>query len=577
MVLVLSDSQSSEMSKACTIISDKFGKELSEAINLNPEHSDLIHDAWKEDVAVIDAVKKDQSKNKTGLRGNRWSMVTYRLALAVKCRSTAAYKALKDLGVLQLPSLRSLNHFTSARIDKPGWCEEGIHYQQQRYQQHQERSEASGSLKPLGEGLIIFDEVKVVSKVLWNSKSEEIYGLAMTDEDMASLNDIFYELGSVDNTNRTEYVLQVIWRDLTSNFDVFGPYYTSSTSLDAKFTMACFLQSMQLLHSFGFKAIAAVFDGAATNLSMVKSMLGVHGAFAAEGNDHRINASIDHPYWRKHKLSFVVCPSHQLKNMINALYSSRQGGAKSFVTGDGVPFGWQSIFDLYDRERDRQNRGVPRDVPSLRKNYVHRDAWTKLNVYPAKLMQQELVITELKSHCAESPAPRNASSVQATVAYLQACNKVFEEGALSHQRICSSQSAPLLSMQEGYKFFSDWLIELKKSHPNQSFSRPSQTMFLAWQTWDLLRLMMFGFTELCADFNGRHPDYYIVPVRVTGSAVETVFAQLKQAAGGRLSAVNYSTARATLTLQRGLLPPHPSNKDYRDTALDLHDVPLLRK
>ena len=74
MVLVLSDSQSSEMSKACTIISDKFGKELSEAINLNSEHSDLIHDAWKEDVAVIDAVKKDQSKNKTGLRGNRWSI-----------------------------------------------------------------------------------------------------------------------------------------------------------------------------------------------------------------------------------------------------------------------------------------------------------------------------------------------------------------------------------------------------------------------------------------------------------------------------------------------------------------------
>uniref|UniRef100_A0A1X7VBN4 Uncharacterized protein n=1 Tax=Amphimedon queenslandica TaxID=400682 RepID=A0A1X7VBN4_AMPQE len=40
---------------------------------------------------------------RSGSRGNKWSMVTIRMALAVCVRSPAAYEALKSVGVLQLP------------------------------------------------------------------------------------------------------------------------------------------------------------------------------------------------------------------------------------------------------------------------------------------------------------------------------------------------------------------------------------------------------------------------------------------------------------------------------------------
>ena len=81
----------------------------------------------------------------------------------------------------------------------------------------------------------------------------------------------------------------------------------------------------------------------------------------------------------------------QLKNMINALFSSQSGGTKSFCNDKGTGFGWKAIFDLYTRECSRRDAGSARMVPKLRESYVLRDSWTKLNVMPAKIMQVSLM------------------------------------------------------------------------------------------------------------------------------------------------------------------------------------------
>ena len=71
--------------------------------------------------------------------------------------------------------------------------------------------------------------------------------------------------------------------------------------------------------------------------------------------------------------------------MVNALFSSQDGGTKKFTCKDGVSFGWKSITDLYKRELARV--GCTRMVPKLKKEHCLRDAWNKLNVHPAKIMQ----------------------------------------------------------------------------------------------------------------------------------------------------------------------------------------------
>jgi len=73
--------------------------------------------------------------------------------------------------------------------------------------------------------------------------------------------------------------------------------------------------------------------------------------------------------------------------MINALFASKNGGARKFTSVLGTQFGWQAIVDMYKRECQRRDSGVARMVPRLREIHIIRDSWTKLNVTPAKIMQ----------------------------------------------------------------------------------------------------------------------------------------------------------------------------------------------
>ena len=55
-------------------------------------------------------------------------------------------------------------------------------------------------LQPLGDGVLVFDEVKVVLHLLYTS------------------------LGSEEEPKQASYMLQFLWRDLTSEYDIVGPY-----------------------------------------------------------------------------------------------------------------------------------------------------------------------------------------------------------------------------------------------------------------------------------------------------------------------------------------------------------------
>jgi len=77
----------------------------------------------------------------------------------------------------------------------------------------------------------------------------------------------------------------------------------------------------------------------------------------------------------------------QLKNMVNALFSSKTDGTKKFQREGYSTFGWQAILDMYQRELDSASNQIARMVPHLKEAYCLRDAWTKLNVAPSKIMQ----------------------------------------------------------------------------------------------------------------------------------------------------------------------------------------------
>ena len=79
--------------------------------------------------------------------------------------------------------------------------------------------------------------------------------------------------------------------------------------------------------------------------------------------------------------------------MINALFSSKPGGSKLFQHAEKAAFGWETINNLYERELKRVSQSQTRMVPRLKEAHCLRDAWTKLNVHPAKIMQVRHKVT----------------------------------------------------------------------------------------------------------------------------------------------------------------------------------------
>ena len=69
-------------------------------------------------------------------------------------------------------------------------------------------------------------------------------------------------------------------------------------------------------------------------------------------------------------------------------------------------------------------------------------------------------MSELYRYVSENPTASDANSVKLTLKYLEACNKIFEKGLLSHKRITSVDSEILTSIKTGFHYFVSWHKDL---------------------------------------------------------------------------------------------------------------------
>ena len=114
------------------------------------------------------------------------------IALAVYCRSPSAYDALKSFGILQLPSKSSLQSFTGNFLHDPGANKSCIADQVTNYLLFCTQLQGDETKKESKkDGVLIFDEVKVINRLMWNSRSQKLIGLCMSHQEQSSLADIF--------------------------------------------------------------------------------------------------------------------------------------------------------------------------------------------------------------------------------------------------------------------------------------------------------------------------------------------------------------------------------------------------
>ena len=124
----------------------------------------------------------------------------------------------------------------------------------------------------------------------------------MSSDEFQSLYNI-YE-GNLEGCHKTTYVLQFMWRDLTSNFDVIGPYFTLSSTIEAT-SLYLVTKTMLAFHKYNFSIRCLLCDGASSNLALLK-MFCCH----EEGKDI-VSLWFLSPLDGKN-IYLVVCPSHQV-------------------------------------------------------------------------------------------------------------------------------------------------------------------------------------------------------------------------------------------------------------------------
>ena len=198
-----------------------------------------------------------------------------------------------------------------------------IEDQVSRYIAYKEMRLKLGNQQPQGDGALIFDEVKVASQLMWNSRSYELMGLAMTSKNLASLNDVYSILQCSESNKQTSYILQFLWRDLTSDFDIVGPYFTSSSTVENKFVLACVLETVKLFQMHGLKTSLLVCDGGSSNISTIKASHGHHGVYSISNmsdDKYKVEPWMTNPFNPPNKIFWLICPSHQVNTMI--LYGS---------------------------------------------------------------------------------------------------------------------------------------------------------------------------------------------------------------------------------------------------------------
>jgi hypothetical protein len=148
--------------------------------------------------------------------------------------------------------------------------------------------------------------------------------------------------------------------------------------------------------------------------------------------------------------------------------------------------------------------------------------------------------------------------------------RLFEGGAYLRLYGNSLQSEPMQFMDRGFQFFANWYTrfsKLKDFKPESS----REKRFLSWQTFDTLRLDYYGYKALVEQFVRLHPNYYILPNRITGSPIESLFSELRYRSSGQLTAPMFSpTLKMIASGKATYYGKRKSRRDFDYTNQTLH-------
>uniref|UniRef100_A0A1X7V2I9 Transposable element P transposase-like RNase H domain-containing protein n=1 Tax=Amphimedon queenslandica TaxID=400682 RepID=A0A1X7V2I9_AMPQE len=188
--------------------------------------------------------------------------------------SPSGFEALKSFNILQLPCRSTLQLYTGAFLHHLGASNDCIAEQVSQFLIHCEKIKAEGKKESKKVAVLIFDEVKLLNVSCGIDKVRHWIGLCMTQKCQSSLAHIYEVLSDKNSVQQSLYILQFLWRGLTSSFDIVGPYFTSSGTITSKFLYSCVLETIKLFQLHSLRTMIIICDGASSNVTMIKATHG---------------------------------------------------------------------------------------------------------------------------------------------------------------------------------------------------------------------------------------------------------------------------------------------------------------
>ena len=142
--------------------------------------------------------------------------------------------------------------------------------------------------------------------------------------------------------------------------------------------------------------------------------------------------------------------------------------------------------------------------------------------------------------------------------------------------IYGTESHVIHIMNKGYRFFVDWFNVLSNDGQPFHLTNSLERRFLAWETWDLLRICIYWFRVFCIAI-----DSHITSLQWSGMAVQwkPFFFSLKWQQKGTPDSTNYATTHQMFLAHRDALGRRPSAAaaGYRSVPLYVSQTPLARR
>ena len=150
-------------------------------------------------------------------------------------------------------------------------------------------------------------------------RGRNITGFTIPEDELKVLHDV-YSSTVEGGAKKASYIVQFLWRDITSGYDLVGPYFPIEASITSNTLQEFVMLCLKAFTAYGFKVSIILCDGASSNLTVLKILTGYERkelpVNEAAGNLHEkffLDVSFPNPEDPHGRPIFVmICPSHQV-------------------------------------------------------------------------------------------------------------------------------------------------------------------------------------------------------------------------------------------------------------------------